>query len=172
MKNVTTNQNGYALILVLLTIALIGIFIPIIITNIFNNSLQFQKIEENNQLLKLEEMAYLYMDKALDHSAKVAQEKIVIWFEDNPGADSTLILNTFLDIFEDELSFYEVALGSELHKKMHDSSEGFAYNIDIYEISGTNESIRIKFRVNSTTSDDYTSNPIETERTITLSIEE
>ncbi|WP_339147044.1 MULTISPECIES: hypothetical protein [unclassified Sutcliffiella] len=61
-----TNQNsqkGYALLYVLLTIVLIGLFIPPLINSVLSSSLQYKKTEEIIQHDKLAEMGTIYFEK-------------------------------------------------------------------------------------------------------------
>ncbi|OLS36328.1 hypothetical protein BTR22_12565 [Alkalihalophilus pseudofirmus] len=64
------NQHGYALLVVLLIITVIGIFAPILVNNVLSSSKQFIKVEEQMQHEKLANMAYLYIDKSVEETAK------------------------------------------------------------------------------------------------------
>ncbi|WP_368503327.1 hypothetical protein AB3N04_13875 [Alkalihalophilus sp. As8PL] len=59
------NQRGYALLIVLLIITVIGIFAPILISNLMNSSIQFEKAEQDIQMQKMKEMGEMYAERAL-----------------------------------------------------------------------------------------------------------
>lgn len=65
MKKNWFNQSGGALVLVLITITVIGILVPILMSNILSSASQYQKTEESFQRAKLEEMAELYFEKTV-----------------------------------------------------------------------------------------------------------
>ncbi|KHF40959.1 type II secretion system protein [Halalkalibacter okhensis] len=86
-KKIGLKEDGYALILVLLVIAVIGILAPIIISNIMSSANQFNKSEEDIQMAKLEEMGTLYIETALQKTIEDVQEEGA-WRETlptNPG---------------------------------------------------------------------------------------
>lgn len=63
-----TNQNsqrGYALLYVLLTIVLIGIFIPPLINSLLSSNLQYKKTEESIQHEKLAEMGTVFFENKI-----------------------------------------------------------------------------------------------------------
>lgn len=60
MDKQLSNQNGYALVLVLLIIAVMGILTPPLVNSVLNNAKQFQRSEENIQLNKLIDMGKMY----------------------------------------------------------------------------------------------------------------
>ncbi|NEU29786.1 type II secretion system protein [bacterium LRH843] len=64
MKRIN-EQRGYALIVVLLTITIIGIAAPVIVTSLLNSSHQYQKAEKDIQLTKLAEMGVVYFDRTV-----------------------------------------------------------------------------------------------------------
>lgn len=74
-KKIGLKEDGYALILVLLVIAIIGILAPIVISNIMSSAHQFNKSEEDIKLTKLEEMGNLYIETALQKAIEEVQEE-------------------------------------------------------------------------------------------------
>lgn len=90
------NERGYALLLVLLTIVIIGIFIPVIFSSIISSSSQFQKTEEDIQRGKLEQMAEVHIQNMIQKEinnfsgseeiifAEVANAVHAVYFNPNP----------------------------------------------------------------------------------------
>jgi type II secretory pathway pseudopilin PulG len=68
--NYIKNQHGYALLVVLLIITVIGIFAPILVNNVLSSSKQFSIVEEQMQHEKLANMAYIYIDRTFEETAK------------------------------------------------------------------------------------------------------
>lgn len=63
MKTYQNSQKGYALLYVLLTIVLIGLFIPPLMNSVLSSSLQYKKTEESVQHEKLAEMGTVFFEK-------------------------------------------------------------------------------------------------------------
>lgn len=61
-------QSGYALILVLLAITLIGVLSIPIVNSVLNSSQQYQKTEQNIQKEKLREMGIVYMESVVNNA--------------------------------------------------------------------------------------------------------
>lgn len=57
------SQKGYALLYVLITIVLIGLFIPPLMNSVLSSSLQYKKTEESIQHEKLAEMGTIFFEK-------------------------------------------------------------------------------------------------------------
>lgn len=57
------SQKGYALLYVLITIVLIGLFIPPLMNSVLSSSLQYKKTEEIIQHEKLAEMGSIFLEK-------------------------------------------------------------------------------------------------------------
>ncbi|MEC2072275.1 type II secretion system protein [Alkalihalophilus marmarensis] len=68
--NCIKNQQGYALLVVLLIITVIGISAPILVNNVLSSSNQFSMVEEQMQHEKLSNMAYIYIDRTFEEIAK------------------------------------------------------------------------------------------------------
>ncbi|WEG17381.1 type II secretion system protein [Alkalihalophilus pseudofirmus] len=82
--NYIKNQHGYALLVVLLIITVIGIFAPILVNNVLSSSKQFSMVEEQMQHEKLANMAYIYIDKAFESIRSEADpEDLVGFFKEN-----------------------------------------------------------------------------------------
>ncbi|WP_066063777.1 type II secretion system protein [Neobacillus soli] len=89
MARFKKNENGYTLIIVLLTIMVIGIMAISIMTNIMNSRLQFQKAEEKVQLTKLTKMGKVYIGNAVDTSTNQAKINVLAWLQTSPSPTPT-----------------------------------------------------------------------------------
>lgn len=81
MSQFHKNENGAALVIVLLIITVIGIITPPIISNILGSIEQYQRTEESVQRSKLEDMGLTYMENAIIQSEEVASGEIETWLE-------------------------------------------------------------------------------------------
>lgn len=99
------NQNGYALLVVLLLIVLVGIFTPVLMTKLFSNVEQIQKAEEKLQSDKLILMGKMYMDAAIDETINECRN-----------------LENAFQCFRDKIVTYQI---SESHPKIMDDRQKF-----------------------------------------------
>ncbi|QOR66370.1 hypothetical protein IM538_21815 [Cytobacillus suaedae] len=76
------SEKGYALIIVLITITVIMLVIPILVSSMLNSSKQFQTTEEDIQLTKLATMGVQYTEKAVEVSSEEAKQKTLAWIEE------------------------------------------------------------------------------------------
>ncbi|MFC5464091.1 hypothetical protein [Lederbergia graminis] len=132
MNSLRKNQSGYALITVLLIIAIIGVVTPPIISNIINSTQQFKRSEENIQLEKLREMGINYMENSLQH--------IVNNSEPPTG------LEQYKTELESKLYQFVPELG--LRKEMKEDAHAFRLIVESVEIEGND--LKITYRVTPT----------------------
>ena len=81
-------QQGYALIIVLLIITIIGLLAPPLINSVLNSSLQAQKAEENIQTEKLIDMGKTYSRNNIlkiveEQSQKRSTDEMIVYLEQN-----------------------------------------------------------------------------------------
>ncbi|MGM0874441.1 MAG: hypothetical protein ACQEWV_06485 [Bacillota bacterium] len=76
MKISFQNHKGYALILVLLTITVIGILIPPLVGSVLNSAMQNNLTEEKNQLTKISEMGMVYFRNFKDKLEAKQREEL------------------------------------------------------------------------------------------------
>ena len=100
------STNGYEMIVVLLTITVVGIMVPILFMNVFNADRQFEKTEEDLQILKLREMGNKYMAEAADQSSDEAADIIQERLHD-PEYDGNPA-NDFKQVFEARLKSHKL----------------------------------------------------------------
>jgi len=141
-------QKGYVLILVLVIIVIIGIFTPVIISNLLSSNLQFRSTEKNIKLENLQIMSITYVEKAIDESAKEAQKKVNEWV----GKQTTTpienqVIKEFFSLFEIELKMF-IPKG-EIIVKMMDSNQQFKVVISAIETPSISHSIVVKYKVES-----------------------
>jgi hypothetical protein len=79
--NYFKNEKGYALIIVLLTITVIMLVVPVLVSTMLNSSKQFQMTEEEIQLTKLAAMGVQYTEKAVEVASEAAKQKTLAWIE-------------------------------------------------------------------------------------------
>ncbi|WP_100371703.1 type II secretion system protein [Bacillus sp. FJAT-45037] len=101
------NEKGYALILVLLTITMIGIFIPVLLSNLLSNANQFKLAEENLQRIKLEDMAQVYINKSVNLAVNNYIELIS---SENPPTPVPQPVDYIIPIISDQVASYEISL--------------------------------------------------------------
>ncbi|SFQ22311.1 hypothetical protein [Salibacterium halotolerans] len=68
------NESGYTMILVLLTITIIGIMVPPIMSSIMNSSSQYNESEENIQRKKLMDMGTIRIEKKVELAVEEAED--------------------------------------------------------------------------------------------------
>lgn len=124
-------QKGNALIIVLLIITLIGIFTPIMINKLMNNSLQFQKAEERLQLNKLTDMGSTYTKQAIDTAGDEARNAVNIWLEEEPQIKTPPSDEKIVRKFYSE---FRTSLGRYFSYKEKMRKEKFSLRIEINEI--------------------------------------
>ncbi|WNF35930.1 hypothetical protein RJD24_15945 [Bacillaceae bacterium IKA-2] len=115
------NQNGIALILVLLIITIIGILVPPLMSSVLSSATQYQKTEESFQRTKLEEMAKLYFEKTVKQIAKSINSN-----EDRPNNETD-----FLVELNDELNELHPVIPSQLEEKKQKFRIEYINGIDI-----------------------------------------
>ncbi|SFL45633.1 hypothetical protein [Salibacterium qingdaonense] len=67
------NESGYTMIFVLLTITIIGIMVPPIMSSIMNSSSQYNESEENIQREKLMDMGTIRIEKKVELAVEEAE---------------------------------------------------------------------------------------------------
>ncbi|MFD2706174.1 hypothetical protein [Salibacterium lacus] len=67
------NESGYTMILVLLTVTIIGIMVPPIMSSIMNSSSQYNESEENIQRGKLMDMGTIRIEKKVELAVEEAE---------------------------------------------------------------------------------------------------
>ncbi|WP_407272736.1 hypothetical protein [Radiobacillus sp. PE A8.2] len=135
MKKNIINQQGYALVLVLLTITVIGILTPPIINSLLNSTQQYQRSEENIQLQKLIEMGKMYARKeievvltplptSLDEAKATLQSSLTI---EEVSLDSSNDNMSFTVSYKDYvIEANELKITYEITAKLEDNNEVLA----------------------------------------------
>ncbi|UCZ52140.1 hypothetical protein LGQ02_14980 [Bacillus shivajii] len=124
MKKRLNNEYGYALVIVLLTITMIGIFIPPLIGSVLNSATQYQRGEENIQAEKLVDMGKVY-----------ARNSIIQELHALP----TSSIADAIDALEENLQTVE--------KEIDSSQESTSFSIDYNDFIKVDQELRILFTV-------------------------
>ena len=171
MMKLLKNQVGYALVIVLLTITVIMILIPPILSNLLNSTQQYQTTEQRLQLTKLEDMGVIYFKKALNNATEEARTNVLVWLEDqsNAASDNVAIINQYKEELQSSLGNY--GLGSELEIIVEPNEERFKIMIDSITIED-NTNLSVKSSIIPSLDNKYDeSNVIDQEQTINLQIQ-
>jgi type II secretory pathway pseudopilin PulG len=140
-------EQGYALILVLVLIVLLGIFIPSIMSNLFGSNSQMKMTEKNIQLENLHNMGTTYMGEAIDEAAKVAKETVEEWIgKQTTNSDESKVVEMFYSNFSKVLNEF---IPNEGTVKMKDSKQRYKIVIKAIEPPSTSSPIIIKYRIDT-----------------------
>ncbi|CAG9619495.1 hypothetical protein [Sutcliffiella rhizosphaerae] len=136
MKQYRSTQGGYVLLYVLLTIVLIGLFIPPLMNAILTSNQQYKKTEEILQHEKLAEMGTVFFEKTVIDIIKNWTPS-----SEDVSKDPDYIKQYVLTYLEDELQ-----------KETFDSDflNTSGYTIAITEIGLNNTSKTIAYRLTTT----------------------
>src|SRR5690625_1290410 len=88
MKKVINTQSGYALLIVLLTITLIGIMAPVIASKLLSSSHQYYQAERNIQMKNLENMGIVYFEQS---AHPLINQFISNWEPEIDGEDEEIV---------------------------------------------------------------------------------
>ncbi|WP_226036523.1 hypothetical protein [Aquibacillus saliphilus] len=161
------NQRGYALVIVLLTITIIALFIPPIMSNVMSSALQFQRTGEKLQLTKLEEMGQFYFESALEGATIGAKDSLTQWLDNQPDSiidDNEAIVDKYKTELESELNSFE----PELEIKLNDSR----IKIILDSISVENRTISVSYTITPSLDSQYDdSNSLTEEQTIGIELD-
>ncbi|RCW66391.1 hypothetical protein [Saliterribacillus persicus] len=166
------NQNGYALLIVLLSITIIMLLIPPILVNILNATTQYKKTEELIQLEKMEVMGITFVEHAIEAASNTALENLEEWMENQ--SSSVLENNAAI------ISRYEVELEAELatyglnpqHEIILDPAK-FRFKMEIKEIDIEDSTIILSYDITpSATGQYHDENVISEDQTVDLEIVE
>lgn len=130
-------QRGYALIIVLLIITIIGIFTPLIMNKLLNNTHQFQKTEEKMQLNKLSDMGVIYVEHAIDKAGEDASIKVSRWLQEiqeKQENDPNVLTPTDSEIAEKYKQFFESELDTYIPNRIliqEMSEQKYQFKIEI-----------------------------------------
>ncbi|CAM3952454.1 hypothetical protein [Alkalicoccus chagannorensis] len=154
------NQRGYALLLVLLIIVLVGVAAPPIIANAINVVSQNQQTEEQIQLDHLEEMGTVYADAAIDEARRVT----TAGFEVDGDQSVQDIIDEYKDDFAsnlDEFLSEDIVLDEGRSVSVSDTSNET-------EAEGENELV-IAFEITAVNGE--AERTVEKSRSITITVE-
>ncbi|MBU6081591.1 hypothetical protein [Allobacillus halotolerans] len=170
MSQFHKNENGAALVIVLLIITVIGIITPPIISNILGSIEQYQRTEESVQRSKLEDMGLTYMENAIIQSEEVASGEIETWLGNLDSAPNHhVIVRQFKNSLENEFRKNGLIDGVEISM-----TDQIRYRISISDIKIANgQNIVVNYAVAPTINGDYRSNHlVEEMKTIQVAIED
>ncbi|MED3571439.1 hypothetical protein [Cytobacillus praedii] len=140
-------QGGYALLIVLLAVTLIGIFTPLIFSKLMNSTQQFQKTEQGIQLHKLSEMGTVYVENAISVAGNHAKEGVTKWIKQKdptkPAPTNQEISEYFYRLFTAELGNYIPS--PSFIKEMSDPKYKFKMAID--SISLGNSTLDVSYTI-------------------------
>lgn len=161
-------QKGYALILVLLIITIIGLFLPLLMSNILSSSHQYEKTEKMIQLEKISEMGVIYVERAIDLASEQARLNTLSWIESQEESvpDTSEIINQYKSFLITSLTYYN--LDSEFEMIFDEESYRYKAIINLID-NGTN--LKVKYTITSSIDREYQeTNTREEERIIALNI--
>lgn len=140
-------QRGYALLMVLLAVTLIGIFTPLIVSKLMNSTQQFQKTEQGIQLHKLSDMGTVYVENAIEVAGNHAKEGVTQWLKQKdpakPAPTNQEISAYFYQLFTSEIENYIPS--SSFIKEMSDPKYKFKIIID--SISLGNSTLDVSYTI-------------------------
>lgn len=134
-------QNGAALIVVLITIAIIGVMIPSIMSNITTSAKQFERSEEYTQVNALIDMGVEFTHSVIEGSRDTAKENTESWLEQG-NVDSDSIVT----YFREQLNSAMRTKGLEDSVRI-DVGEENGFKTEIRSISVEGQSIEVDFVV-------------------------
>ncbi|GAA0450496.1 hypothetical protein [Alkalibacillus silvisoli] len=115
------NEQGFALIIVLLIIAILGMLLPLVMSNLLNSAKEYQRTEEYVQLNKLEDMGVHLINEAIDQSEEVASLQTQNWIDNHTSTpiDASITQN-YKNELAKALSDYDLDNGLKLNVKKGD----------------------------------------------------
>lgn len=134
-------QNGAALIVVLITIAIIGVMIPSIMSNITTSANQFERSEEYTQVNALIDMGVEFTHSVIEDSRDGAKESTESWLEQS-NADPDSIISYFREQLNQSLRTKELNNGVRI-----DVGEEHGFITELNSISVEDQSIEVDFVV-------------------------
>ncbi|RSL34759.1 hypothetical protein D7Z54_02660 [Salibacterium salarium] len=111
MNSYIRNQKGYAILVVLLTITMIGIMVPVVMSNIMNSSTQYNETEEDIQLNKLAEMGAFHFEKEAERIKEQTKTSIENMEKIEDDDDVELMFYTYIE--NSSLNGYEKTITLE-----------------------------------------------------------
>ncbi|WP_409971962.1 type II secretion system protein [Bacillus sp. Bva_UNVM-123] len=180
MKKIN-EQKGYALILVLLTITIIGIFTPMIFSKLINNTQQFKKTEEQLQLRKLSDMGIIYVESAIDKASENAYQEVLDWLnkiKEKMELDPKIKAPTQSEIVE---KYYQIFSNEKLEEYIPSrmvttkmSDEKFQFKKQIDSIALENNKLTVYYTIFPSVNYDNFSekNSVRGDKTIIIDISE
>ncbi|WP_017186713.1 hypothetical protein [Alkalibacillus haloalkaliphilus] len=124
------NERGFALILVLIIIAVISITLPVIMTNLTNSAMQYQRSEEQLQLDKLEDMGVNFTNEVLKKVEDLALEQTKDWLSSvatTPSKDN--VSQYYTNELSQALNGYNLFNGTQVNVE-----GGYAFETNIEDI--------------------------------------
>lgn len=136
------NDRGYALLIVLLTIVVIGIFIPLIMTSILSSVSQYNNTEKIAQHHHLADMGALYFERTVSEAVnnwRLPEEwkPPSNWESLSNANKEELIKSLMMESLEDYLT-NTFQIGPQF------SSDGFQFSITTFPINIANDYIDIR----------------------------